>query len=150
MNTRMTSRLTAFNKPGLCLVMVLIATGTLAACNSADKEDLVSGPVTWSVADVVGERKVRIVAQAGACGDLPRPRISDVKIVYDDRLVYITAALFVTPELEVAAVTACRGTGLAVYRTVELERDVRDSVLLDASEEPAEVRWPVTDASGSN
>jgi hypothetical protein len=134
-----------FVKRGLCVLVVLVSMGAFAACDSADEDDLVSGPIEWGVVDVIGERKVRIVALAGACGDRHRPRISDVRIVYDDRLVYITAELFVPPELEVAARTACSGTGLLLYRTVELERDVRDSVLLDASEEPAQVRWPLPD-----
>lgn len=122
----------------IAVVAVVASTGCGVFATGSDEEQAIE----WSIWAVTGKREVRIVGQEGYCEGRPKPRITDVITQYEGERVYMTAMLREPPESSAEKDELCLGVELAIYKTVKLDRPVKDSVLYDASLDPPEQRWP--------
>jgi hypothetical protein len=122
----------------LCVVIALAGGGCGGQASELDHER----PIEWAVWAVTGKREVRIVGQDGYCVGRPKPKITDLVTRYQGKRVYITAILRDPPGSSGGEGVDCLGVGLAIYKTVTLNRNVDNSVLYDASVDPPEQRWP--------
>ncbi len=121
----------------LLLLAAIVATLT-SGCGFGDDD----GGEQWSVANVIGDRTVRIISVVGHCAGRPEPKLRVEQIEYRGNGAYILAQLdkTVKPGDENKL---CSGLELFVYKKVRLKRDIDQLVLYDASLDPPEQRWPI-------
>lgn len=95
--------------------------------------------VEWGVDRAVGPKKVRLSAEIEYCSEVSPPFEKPIIEYIGDRA-YIE--LRVAPEELEEGQSGCLLSLVVAYTTITLERDLNELVLLDASTDPPERRWP--------
>lgn len=118
------------------LVVMLLSTTLLGVGCGGGSDDGSDRAVNWGVYPPVGPNWVRVQAVIEGCNpDLPL--LEEPIIEYKGNRVYIE--LRRTPE---DGKGVCHLNLPIAYKKVSFERDLDDLVLLDASTNPPEKRWP--------
>lgn len=97
-------------------------------------------PLPWHVIKVKSAHQVWISGSVPFCEGEPEPTISETKVQYEGKNVYIGLTVDLPPEP--TGEYLCAGSGRIVNATLRLQRKVSDSVLFDLSEDPPAQRWP--------
>jgi hypothetical protein len=126
---------------GIALLFALAALVGVGCGGSADRSEE-ERPIEWAFWEATGKREVTIVGQDDYCVGTPKSRIKEVVTQYEGDRVYLTAILRDPPGSSGGEGKDCLGVIRAVYKTVQLDRPVQGAVLLDASVDPPEQRWP--------
>jgi hypothetical protein len=123
---------------GALTIAALLSTTVFAiGCSGGDEGS--ERAIQWGVDRTVGSKSVRLAAPVEYCSAEP-PRLERPIIEYSGDRVYIE--LRRTPEELEEGQNGCLLSLLVLYETITFKRDLDELVLLDASTDPPEQRWP--------
>lgn len=123
---------------GLAVLAVVVVAGVAIWLSSRSTESSVweSGPAEWSLDGKPRGAEVRLHVESGYCDGAPKPRLTTRVTEAEDRVEIVA-------EVEEFVVDGvCAGIGLGLSGEVTLAEPLGDRILLDASEDPPEQRWP--------
>lgn len=121
----------------LAIVALLVATPLGIGCGNGD--DGAERAVQWGVDRPVGPKRVRLSAVIEYCSFVSPPFEQPIIEYVGDRA-YIELRL--APEDLEENPKGCLLSLAVAYKTITLERNLDELVLLDSSTDPPEQRWP--------